>query len=527
MDIDKANVLLLIGSNTTDAHPIIGNRMKKAAKKGLKIIVIDPRKISMTKAAELHLPLKVGSDIALMNGMMNVIIENNWYNKGFVEHTSLHFDELKQHVANYPLKLVEEITGIPQKDIIEAAKLYAQADRGMIAYTLGITEHHCGVNNVFDVANMALITGHIGREGTGIMPLRGQNNVQGAGDMGCLPNQLPGGVPLTVDEYRKPMEEAWGVPINPQVGHTQTTMLEKMEEGSMKGLYIIGENPIVADVHKHHTTELFKKLDFLVVQDLFMTETAALADVVLPARGWAEVDGTYTNTDRRVQRVRKAVTAPGQALDDWKILSDLSTIMGYPMNYESSEDIWNEVREVAPDLFGGMSYERLGNEMSLQYPCPDESHPGTTLLHQELHHNGKVGKTAPFTPVHYTEPIEMPDEEYPFTLTTGRRYEPYNTHTQTKYYPDTLKRKQLEETVDIHPFNAERLSIEDGEYVKVSSRRGEVTVKTRVTEEVQHDLVFMSFHYPEVPTNVLTINEFDPISGTAEYKACAVKVEKI
>lgn len=527
MDVEKADVLLLIGSNTADAHPIIANRMKKAAKKGLKIIVIDPRKISMTKSAEMHLPLKVGSDIALMNSMMNVIIENKWYNEDFVTQTALNFEELKQHVANYPPATAEVITGVPQEDIIEAARLYAQADRALICYTLGITEHHCGVNNVFDIANMALITGHIGREGTGIMPLRGQNNVQGAGDMGCLPNQLPGGIPLADEPYRNKIEKMWGREINPDVGKTQTGMLEKMEDGSMKALYVIGENPIVADVHQNHTTELFKKLDFLVVQDLFMTETALLADVVLPAKGWAEVEGTYTNTDRRIQRVRKAVPAPGNALDDWKILCGISERMGYPMDYDSAENIWNEVREVAPHLYGGMPYERLDRELSLQYPCPDEKHPGTALIHQELHAKGADRQTAPFTPVDYTAPVEMPDEEYPFTLTTGRRYEPYNTHTQTKYYPDTLKRKQFEETVDIHPVDAERLSLADGEYVRVSSRRGEVTVKTRVTEEVQPDLVFMSFHWNEVPTNVLTINEFDPISGTAEYKACAVKIEKL
>ncbi|PYZ94582.1 formate dehydrogenase [Salipaludibacillus keqinensis] len=527
MDIDRADVLLLIGSNTTDAHPIIANRMKKAAKKGLKIVVIDPRKISMTKSSVKHLPLRVGSDIALMNGIMNVIIENEWHNQPFVEQNSAKFEQLKKHVASYPLDKVEQITGVDKKDIFEAAKLYALADRAMICYTLGITEHHCGVNNVFDIANMALLTGHIGRVGTGIMPLRGQNNVQGAGDMGCLPNQLPGGISLADSKYRNTLEQAWNVSLNPTIGKTQTGMLEKMEDGLMKALYIIGENPIVADVHKNHTTELFKKLDFLVVQDLFMTETAELADVVLPAKGWAEVEGTYTNTDRRVQRVRKAVSAQGIALDDWKILSDLATLMGYPMNYQSSEQIWNEVRQTAPHLYGGMSYERLEKEMSLQYPCPDETHPGTAIIHQELHLKGKKDRLAPFTPVDYTEPVELPDQNYPFTLTTGRRYEPYNTHTQTKYYPDTLKRKQFEETVDIHPDDAERLTIKNGEYVLVSSRRGEVKVKARITEEVQPNLVFMSFHWPEVPTNVLTINEFDPISGTAEYKACAVNVKKI
>lgn len=524
MDVDHSDVLLLIGSNTTDAHPIIANRMKKAAKKGLKIIVVDPRKIAMTKSADQHLQIKVGSDIALMNGMMRVMIKEGLYNESFVSNNAVNFEALKDQVESYTLEKTEKITGVPKAEIESAARTYAGADRSMIAYTLGITEHHCGVNNVFDIANMALLTGHIGREGTGIMPLRGQNNVQGAGDMGCLPNMLPGATPVSDESFRSKLEKEWGVSLNPHVGQTQTGMLERMETGEMKSLFVIGENPIVADVHRNHTTKLFQDLDFLVVQDLFLTETAELADVVLPARGWAEVEGTYTNTDRRVQKVNKAVSAPGEALDDWDILSRLATEMGYPMKYEHAEQIWNEVRDTVPHLFGGMDYNRLTDGQSLQYPCPDVNHPGTTLLHTEFHESEP--RSAPFTPVSYTEPVEMPDAEFPFTLTTGRRYEPYNTHTQTRYYPDTLKRKQTEETVDMHPLDAKRLNIDDGEMVTVSSRRGTVQVKARVTDEVQEELVFMSFHWKETPTNVLTINEFDPISGTAEYKACAVKIEK-
>lgn len=524
-DFDKADVLLLMGSNPTEAHPIIGNRMKKAAKKGMDIYVFDPRKTDITKAAKKHLPLRVGSDIALMNGMMHIIIREGWYNKEFVLRSTLNFNELKKQVEDYTPEKVQDITGVPCNDIYEAAKAYAHAEKGLIAYTLGITEHHCGVNNVFDIANLALLTGHIGREGTGIMPLRGQNNVQGAGDMGCLPNMLPGARPITDLETRKKFEAAWGVSLNPYVGKTLTGMLEKMSEGQMKGLYIIGENPILADVHQSHTKAALEQLDFLVVQDIFLTETAAMADVVLPARGWAEVEGTYTNTDRRIQRVRKAVTHPGEAKDDWQIFTELASLMGYPMHYNHSEEIWNEVRELCSHMYGGMPYERLDREYSLQYPCPSEDHPGTKTMHTEFYDESE--KTAPFTPVSYTAPLEQPDDEYPFTLTTGRRYEPYNTNTQTKYYPDNLKRKQTEETVDMHPFNAGKLKVESGDWVIVRSRRGQVKVKVKVTEQVQPDLVFMSFHWAEVPTNSLTLDEYDPISGTAEYKACAVSIKKV
>lgn len=358
------------------------------------------------------------------------------------------------------------------------------------------------------------------------MPLRGQNNVQGAGDMGCLPNQLAGAMSLANDEYRARYEKEWNVTLNPNVGDTQTRTFDRLEMGELKALYIIGENPLLADVHMNHTKTLFEKLDLLIVQDIFMTETAKYADVVLPARSWGEVDGTYTNTDRRVQRVRKAVEAHPSTKEDWEILCELATIMGYPMHYNNSEEIWNEVRKLAWEMYGGISYERLDNEYSIHYPCPDENHPGTFIMHERFHQEPDT-KKAPFVPVDYTEPMELPDEEYPFTLTTGRRYESYNTHTQTRFYAAGVKIKQTEETVDIHPDDAEALGITNGEIVQVRSRRGELQVKAKITEQVVPGLVFMSFHWHETPTNVLTLNEYDPISGTAEYKACAVAISKI
>jgi formate dehydrogenase alpha subunit len=527
-DIEKAEVLLLMGSNTTEAHPIIANRMKKAAKAGLKIIVIDPRKIEMTKVAHRHLQINVGTDIALINAMIRIILKENLYNPQFVNQFTIDFDALIKQVEQYTPEYAASITGLKAEDIEATAREYASASQAMIAYTLGITEHHCGVNNVFDIANLALLTENIGKPGSGIMPLRGQNNVQGAGDMGCLPNQLAGAMSITNEEYRSRYEKAWNATLNPQVGDTQTRTFDRLEEGEIKALYVIGENPILADVHMNHTRRLFEKLDLLIVQDIFFTEMAEIADVVLPAQSWGEVDGTYTNTDRRIQRVRRAVEPNPNTKEDWEILCEISTLMGYPMHYSKSEEIWDEVRSIAWEMYGGISYTRLEKEYSLHYPCPSEDHPGTFIMHTRFQNKNVSDQIkAPFVPVDYTAPLELPDEEFPFMLTTGRRYESYNTHSQTRYYAPGVKIKQTEETVDIHPEDARRLGIEDREVVKVSSRRGELTVKAKVTEQVVPGLVFMSFHWSETPTNVLTLNEYDPISGTAEFKACAVAISKI
>jgi formate dehydrogenase (NADP+) alpha subunit len=516
-----------MGSNTTEAHPIIANRMKKAAKAGLKIIVIDPRKIDMVKSAHRHLQLNVGSDIALINAIIRVILKEGLYNPEFVQKVTLDFEKLEQQVEPFTLEYAASITGLKAEDIAATAREYATSNGSMIAYTLGITEHHCGVNNVFDIANLALLTGNIGKPGSGVMPLRGQNNVQGAGDMGCLPNQLTGGMSIANSDSRARFEKEWNVELNPRVGDTQTRTFDRIESGELKALYVIGENPLIADVHMNHTQTLFEKLDLLIVQDIFLTETAKMADVVLPARSWGEVDGTYTNTDRRVQRVRKAVEPHPNVKEDWEILWELSTLMGYPMHYNNSEEIWDEVRKLAWEMYGGISYERLEKEYGIHYPCPDENHPGTLILHERFHQMESTSTKSAFVPVDYTAPLELPDAEYPFTLTTGRRYESYNTHSQTRHYAAGVKLKQTEETVDIHPNDAAALGITDGEVVQVRSRRGELQVKAKITEQVVPGLVFMSFHWSETPTNVLTLNEYDPISGTAEYKACAVAIARI
>ncbi|PFO04798.1 formate dehydrogenase [Bacillus sp. AFS076308] len=516
-----------MGSNTTEAHPIIANRMKKAVKTGLKIIVIDPRRIDMVKVAHRHLQINVGTDIALINAFIRVILKEGLYNAEFIKKFTVDFDRLESQVEPYTPEYAAMITGLSADDIVTTAREYATSSGSMIAYTLGITEHHCGVNNVFDIANLALLTGNIGKQGTGIMPLRGQNNVQGAGDMGCLPNQLAGGMSIANNEFRARYEKEWGVKLNPNPGDTQTRTFDRLEMGELKALYVIGENPLLADVHMNHTKTLFEKLDLLIVQDIFLTETAQMADVVLPARSWGEVDGTYTNTDRRIQRVRKAVEPHPNTKEDWEILCDLATLMGYPMHYHNSEEIWNEVRKLAWEMYGGITYDRLEEEYSIHYPCPDENHPGTFIMHERFHKQNPDIKKSRFVPVDYTEPLELPDPEYPFMLTTGRRYESYNTHSQTRFYADGVKVKQTEETIDIHPEDARSLGIQDGEVVQVTSRRGELLVKVKITEQVVPGLVFMSFHWSETPTNVLTLNEYDPISGTAEYKACAVAITKV
>lgn len=496
-------------------------------KNGLRLFVIDPRKIDMVKSAEKHIQLKVGSDIALLNAMMHVIIKEELYDKDYIQRVAEGFEELKAKVELYTPEYAEKITRVPADDIREVARAYATADQGMIAYTLGITEHHFGVNNVFDIANITLLTGNIGKEGTGILPLRGQNNVQGAGDMGCLPNLLTGGLKVIDPADRKRFEDSWGVQLPSQNGHTQTAMLEKMAEGKMKALYIIGENPIIADVNMQHTTSAIKNVDLIIVQDLFLHETAQVADVVLPARSWAEVDGTYTNADRRVQRTRKGIEADPNTKEDWQILCELAQLMGYDMSYQSSEEIWNEVRALVPEMYGGMTYERFDKEGGLHFPCPSIDHPGTFFLHERFHEGVELKVKSRFVPVDYCLPAEPTCEEYPFTLTTGRRLEQYNTHSQTRYYPANVKLKQTEETVDMHPEDAMDLNFVDGEYVEVASRRGKVKVKVKICHKMQKGDVFMSFHWAEVPTNALTLNEFDPISGTAEYKACAVKISKI
>jgi formate dehydrogenase major subunit len=559
-EFENTDVIICWGSNTMECHPIIYNHMRRGIKNGAKMIVIDPRKIDQVKKADKWLGLNVGTDIALANAMGHVIIEEDLHNKEFVERATKGFEAYKEKVAGYTPEYAEQITGVPAEDIREVARMYATAGKATINWTLGITEHHNGADGVFALIDLGLLTGHVGKYGSGLNPLRGQNNVQGGGDMGALPDKMVGGWTWDDPEAHELFEEVWGSPLPDRAGRNQTEMMEDVANGGIRCMYIIGENPVQSDADENKHERLFGSLDFLVVQDILMTKTARMADVVLPAAAsWAETDGTVINSERRVQRVRRAVDPPGEARDDSMILRDIARRMGHDWDFETAEEVWDEVRRLAPK-FSGISYERLEKYGGIQWPCLDGSFeeisdntpkeqlaastkgaenaeggavttdvvekqgPGTSFLHAELWAD-EVENRAPFTPVDHEGPVEMPDEEYPFQLTTGRRLAFHNTGTMTQDYK---KVKDNEELLEICEEDAEKRGIEDGDFVRVSSRRGTVeAVKARVTDRVRPGLLFMGYSFPDqVPTNVLTINAIDPQSGTAELKACAVNIEK-
>lgn len=522
-ELENTDLIIAWGSNTQECHPIIFNHMRRGIKNGAKMIVIDPRQIDQTKLAYKWLPVRVGTDIALANGMAHVIIDEGLYHHEFVKRATEHFEAYREQVKRYTPEFVEKITGVSANDIREVARMYAKADKAIINWTLGITEHHNGTENVFSIINLALLTGHIGKYGSGLNPLRGQNNVQGGGDMGALPNRLTGGWNYDDSEGRALFQQVWGKPIPKKVGKHQTAMLEAMARKEIKALYVIGENPIQSDADSNHVKRLFRDLEFLVVQDIFLTQTAQFADVVLPAAGWAETEGTFTNSERRIQRVRAAIQPPGDARQDHWIVQDLANRMGAGWNYQSEKEIWDEIRLVAPN-FSGITYEKMEREGGIQWPCRNENEPGTKFLHERLWKED-VGKRAPFHPVEYQPPAEQPDEEYPFQLTTGRRLAFYNTGVQTQNYKNV---KDAEDFLEICAEDAEKLGIGNGEVVRVSSRRGAVSVKAKISKKLSPGLVFMTFHFPDLaPTNVLTIQATDPLAGTAEFKSCAVKIEKI
>ena len=543
-----------------ECHPIIYNHMRRGIKNGAKMVVVDPRKIDQVKKADKWLGLNVGTDIALANAMGNVIIEEDLYDKDFVGRATENFEAYKEKVVGYTPEYAERITGIPAEDIREVARMYANAERATLNWTLGITEHHNGADGVFALINLGLLTGHVGKHGSGLNPLRGQNNVQGGGDMGALPDKMVGGWKWDDTEAHELFEEVWGAPLPEKVGKHQAAMMDAVKRGEIRCMYIIGENPAQSDADEHYHDKLFGGLDFLVVQDILMTKTARMADVVLPAgASWAETEGTVINSERRVQRVHRVVDPPGEARPDEWIVQDIANRMGYDWGFETAEDVWNEVRTLAPK-FSGISYERLEKYGGIQWPCHDGSFEevsditpeeqldistmgaedaggntittevvekpqvGTKFLHAHLHAE-EVEDRAPFHPVDHEGPVEMPDEEYPFQLTTGRRLAFHNTGTMTQSYK---KVKDPEELLEICEEDAQRLGIEDGDFVRVGSRRGTVpSVKARVTDRVRPGLVFLGYSFPDqVPTNVLTINAVDPLSGTAELKACAVKIER-
>ncbi len=518
-DLEKAEVILVTGSNTTENHPVISTYIKRAVtRKGAKLIVVDPRKIRLTQFATIWMRQRLGTDVAWINGMMHVIIKEDLHDKGYIENRTTGFEDLKKVVEKYTPEYVEEITGIPKEQIIEAARLYANAKAASIVYAMGITQHITGTDNVKSLANLAMLCGNVGIEGGGVNPLRGQNNVQGACDMGGLPNVYSGYQRVDDAQIREKMEKAWGVKLPEKPGLPVTEMMNAAHEGKIKALYIMGENPMVSDPDIGHVKKAFKKLEFLVVQDIFLTETAQLADVVLPSLAFAEKEGTFTNTERRVQRVRRAIPFPGEAKEDWKILCEISMRMGYPMNYGSPKDIMREIAGVTPS-YSGITYERIEKE-GIHWPCPSQDHPGTPILHVEKFSSGK----GTFHAIEYIPPAELPDDEYPFFLTTGRILYQYHTRSMTMRTP--LNEISPEGFVEISKEDAQVLEIKENDIIKVASRRGEIKVKALITDRVNKGTVFIPFHYANAAANMLTNTALDPVAKIPEYKVCAVKIEK-
>ncbi len=520
-DIDNCKTMLVIGSNTTEQHPVIGTRIRRAVRKGAKLIVADPRGIDLASIAVVHMRQRPGTDIALLNGLAHIILKEGLEDKEFIANRTEGFDEWRKTVESYTPARVSEITGIPVDDLFTAARLYGGNKPSAIFYAMGITQHTTGHNNVLAIANLALLTGNLGKPGAGVNPLRGQNNVQGSCDVGALPNYYTGYQRVVDDAARDKFEKAWGVTLPPKPGLTVGEMLKAAHDKKVKAMWIIGENVAMSDPDSTHVIESLKQLDFLVVQELFMTETAQLADVVLPAASFAEKDGTFTNTERRVQRVRKAVNAPGEAKADWQILSDVAKQMGAPSgwDYASPSEILDEIASLTPS-YAGISFARIENK-GLQWPVPTKDHPGTPILHMEKFTRGK----GMFSAVEHQEPAESPAAAFPFTLTTGRILQHYHTGAMTRRVPG-LEELAPEERVEVNPDDAARLGLNDGDWVRVTSRRGTVDSRAWVTDRVGHGLVFMTFHYAEALSNALTNPAVDPIAKIPELKVCAVKVEK-
>jgi len=517
----STDCFFVIGSNTTENHPIIAGKILEAKNRGAKIVVADPRRIHIAHLADLHLRQRLGTDIALVNGMMNYIVEHDLHDKAFVEERTEGFEEMLDVIKEYPLDKVAEITGVPKDDIAKAAEMYAESERSAIIYAMGITQHHVGTDNVKSLANLAMLCGKMGKESCGVNPLRGQNNVQGACDLGGLPNVFTGYQKVTDPDAVKKFEQAWGVEgLNDKVGLTIPKMMDAAHEGKLKALFVHAENPMLSDPNIAHVEEALKKLELLVVLDIFMTETAELAHVVLPGSTFAERDGTYTNSERRVQRIRKAVEPVGDAKEDWLILKELMERAGMPPQPASPEEVFEELRKVTPQ-YAGMTYERI-DEVGLQWPCPTEDHPGTPYLHKDKFARGK----GQFFAIHHREPAEVPDEEYPLWLTTGRTYFHFHTTSMTRR-AELLLWEVPTAYVEISREDADRFEIQDGEVVRLTTRRGSVELQAIVTDRVGPGLLFVPFHFAEAAANRLTNDALDPVANIPELKVCAVRLERV
>jgi predicted molibdopterin-dependent oxidoreductase YjgC len=524
-EIEETDCVLLWGSNARETHPIFFHHLLKGVRRGARLFTIDPRRTSSAQWAEVWAGLDVGTDIALAHTMAREIIVSGLAHNEFIAHATTGFEAFKASVLPWTLERGEQATGVPAGVIREMAHAFATAPRAMICWTLGITEHHNAVDNVLALINLALLTGHVGRWGSGINPLRGQNNVQGGGDMGALPDRLPGFQHVENDAARAKFDRAWGVAVPPKRGWHLTQMFDAMEHGELKALYVIGENPAQSEADQHRTGHLLRGLDLLVVQDVMYTATADLADVVLPAAAGAfESEGTFTSSERRVQRVRRAKAPLGESREDLEIIFAMARHMGADWGAPDAERVWNEVRTLSP-VHAGMSYARLAAEGGLQWPCYDDTHPGETFLHGRLWERPVGGPRAPFSVVAHELPAEALDDDYPFRLTTGRRLAEYNTGVQTGGYASPVRRG---ETIDVSPEDATRLGLREGQAVRVRSRRGAVVAPVHVDPGLRPGLTFMTLHFPdEVATNHLTIDATDPKSGTAEFKAAAIRLEAV
>jgi formate dehydrogenase alpha subunit len=517
-EIRRAKCIFVIGSNTTEAHPVIGLAIKDAVvNHGAALIVADPRGIDLVRFAQVHLAQKPGTDVALINAMMHVILSEHLQDESFIAERTEDFEALEAVIKDFTPEQAEAITTVQAELIRVAARAYATAASSSIIYSMGITQHTTGTDNVLSLANLAMMTGNVGIESAGVNPLRGQNNVQGACDLGALPNVYPGYQSVEDAVIQQKFQTAWGVTLSNEKGLTVVEMLHAAEQDQLKALYIMGENPALSDPNLNRARQALKNIEFLVVQDIFLTETAEYADVVLPSACFAEKDGTFTNTERRVQRVRQAVPAPGQARQDWEIVSDISTRLGYPMRYDDASAIMNEIARVSP-IYGGISFGRI-EPVGLQWPCPHATHPGTVYLHKGKFSRG-LGK---FHAVEFKAPAETPDKRFPFLLSTGRQLYQFHTGTMTRKSP-VIHQVSPTGYVEIHTRDAEKLGIKDGQMVEVTTRRGRVQTPARVTTQIEQGWLFMPFHFSEGPANMLTIDALDPIAKIPEYKVCAAQI---
>ena len=519
--IKEADVILVIGSDTTAAHPVIASHIKQAVRSDkTKLIVIDPKKIRLADYATVYARHRCGTDVAVLNGLMHIIIKNGWEDKEYIQKRCEGYDELKATVKKYTPEYVEKISGIPAKTLKDIAELFGKAETASVFYAMGITQHTTGTDNVWSTANLQMLCGNLGKVGGGVNPLRGQSNVQGACDIGCLPNVYPAYQKVIDKSAQEKFEKGWGAKLSDNVGLTVTEMIDGAYNGSLKALYVMGENPFLSDPDQHHVEEAFRRIDFMVVQDIFLTETAQFADVVLPSACFAEKNGTITNTERRVQRLRKAVNAPGKAKEDWEIIQGIANATGATWNFTGAEEIAGEIASLAPS-YGGITWKRLETTDGLQWPCPTPEHPGTPILHREKFARGLGLMKA----IEFKEPAESPDRTFPLTLTTGRVLEQFHTGTMSR------KTDGLNELagpmVMISIADAKKLKIKNNKMVQVETRRGSINAPAFVTSNIKKGTIYIPFHYVESPANRLTNPALDPVAKIPEYKVCAAKVSKV